>query len=242
MILRVPCDMLTAKAFIHARKARLVRANGTWVQNKTYCTKNDAEHVRIEGPLIIGVEPPIKQGVSTRRTLATAEVVAGRNPGTREFAIDYPDLYVVNGTMNGLLRLYTAIMGVPRNEKPTVIILWGPGGVGKSTRVTEMPGAKYWKPPGKWWDGYAYEPVVVFNDFQPSAWQYSWNDFKRLSDWCPVRYEMKAVYGGIEFNSRTIYITTNSNPLYWWEDERGNEPGVWENRNIHVFKINHYND
>lgn len=227
-------EMLAAKALIHHNDAKMTKANGTWEQNRTYCTKTEG---RLDGPIKIGEEPRATQGVSSLRLRATDEVVAGRNPGTIEFAREYPSLYIQNSTMLGLIRLFNVLSGGPRSTKPCVIILWGPGGVGKSYRVHEMPGEKFWKMPGKWWDGYAYQRNVVFNDFDPTAWDYSWNDFKRLTDWCPVRYECKGLYGGIEFNSPVIFITANTNPRYWWEVERTREQGVWDNRDIHVYPI-----
>lgn len=94
----------------------------------------------------------------------------------------------------------------------------------------------YFKNPGKWWDNYQHQQRVVFNDFDPVSWECSWNDWKRLTDWCPVQYECKG--GVIEFNSREIIVTSNSDPRNWWAIERQSpgEDQVWNNRDIAMFE------
>ncbi len=200
-----------------------------------YCGKEES---RLLGPFQAGVLPLTTQG---QRSDLTEEIMSimdeGMNPNSREFALAHPKGVVLR--WSGLMHLYQLSQSVNRSSRPCVIILWGPGGVGKSTRADLMPGGKYYKDDSKWWDLYCNEQTVVYSDYGVS-WGWTWNYFKRLTDWTPLNIPFKNGYG--RFNSSTIILTTNEDPTTWWHFERLAEPGVWENRNIHVYKVNSIND
>ena len=94
-------------------------------------------------------------------------------------------------------------------------VFWGASGTGKSRRAVEEAGDDvYFKPRGKWWDGYQQQQSVILDDF------YGWlpfDDLLRLLDRYPLRVEYKG--GFHEFNSKTIFITSNVHPLDWYKGD-----------------------
>lgn len=97
-----------------------------------------------------------------------------------------------------------------------VTVLFGAAGTGKSYRAANESRSEptYYKPRGKWWDGYEQHPHVVIDDF------YGWipfDDLLRVLDQYPCRVEYKG--GFKEFNSRRIWITSNQAPEDWYKGE-----------------------
>jgi len=85
-------------------------------------------------------------------------------------------------------------------------ILWyhGPPGSGKSYAAHTEHGESYFsKSPGKWWDGYAGEKTVIFDDFRPT-W-FSLDEFLRLTDIYHVRGEIKG--GTLDLPYEKLIIT-----------------------------------
>lgn len=74
-----------------------------------------------------------------------------------------------------------------------------------------FPGA-YWKPKGKWWDGYTGQSTVIVDDF------YGWiplDDFLRITDRYPLLAEIKGSVA--QFTARTIIFTSNIPWLQWYK-------------------------
>lgn len=87
----------------------------------------------------------------------------------------------------------------------------GPTGTGKSRWALESFPNSYWKQRSIWWDGYSNEETVVLDEY------YGWLPFDtllRLCDRYPLLVESKG--GQLQFNSKKIVITTNSNPRNWY--------------------------
>lgn len=104
-----------------------------------------------------------------------------------------------------------------RDWEMRVDIKWGPKGSGKTSSVYEEFGYEqvYAKMPGKWWDGYKGETVVLIDDFDPLDMEdMSFAYYLKLLDRYPLRIEMKG--GSCQFVSRVIVITSNFNPEEWF--------------------------
>lgn len=95
-------------------------------------------------------------------------------------------------------------------------MFYGASGTGKSRRAAELCGSEstYYKPRGKWWDGYANQDNVIIDDFY--GWL-SFDEFLRIADRYPCRVEVKG--GFAEFTSKRIVITSNQAPSQWWRGD-----------------------
>lgn len=112
------------------------------------------------------------------------------------------------------IKEYRLLHAEPRNWMTEVYILWGPAGTGKSMYCPRENA--YWKNDSKWWDGYDGEEEIVLDDW--SEKNFSREYMIRLCDRYPLKIETKG--GTVEFRGKTIYITTNENPLLWYHGEK----------------------
>lgn len=103
---------------------------------------------------------------------------------------------------------------------PKVYIIIGSPGVGKSKSVYVEHGYdNVWawnSSMGTRFDEYRGESVVLFEDVQKDQIP-KLNVFKQLLDGHPVPISYK--YGTCYFNARTIYITSNEEPISWYDYE-----------------------
>lgn len=106
---------------------------------------------------------------------------------------------------------YQLLKSNPRNEPPTVIVIFGPTGTGKSRYCMEQYPDAFWKTRGQWWDGYSNQASVIIDEY------YGWLPFDmllRLCDRYPFQVEVKGGY--INFNSNIIIFTSNKAPHEWY--------------------------
>lgn len=192
------------KAAIGGR-AHVEQARGTDMDNKKYCGKG--------GDLLLEVGEPSAQG--KRSDLKAAVMALNAGSTMSEVAKEFPETYIRYGRG---LKDYVIQVGLvkPRDWKTDVHVIVGKPGVGKSRHVCDMSkeNTVYWKPRGKWWDGYVGQHTVVLDDF------YGWLPFDellRLFDRYPLRVETKG--GTQEFISREIYVTSNRQIKDWYNYE-----------------------
>lgn len=102
----------------------------------------------------------------------------------------------------------------PRDFAPTVKILWGPTGTGKTRSVYDFHLVEtiYKHDGGDWFDGYNGQDIVLFDD-------YSGSDFKltyllKICDRYPMRVPIKGSF--VQFRPRVIYFTSNIDPVLWY--------------------------
>lgn len=72
----------------------------------------------------------------------------------------------------------------------------------------------YYKPHGKWWDGYTGQRNVIIDDF------YGWiayDEMLRITDRYPHQVEIKG--GFMEFRSERVFVTSNATIENWWKKE-----------------------
>jgi len=186
---------------IHCQKRR-----GTPEEAKKYCTKEDSY---IGNRSEFG-KLPEGQGKRTDLKTVSESILKGASIAT--IACRAPEIYVKYH--KGLEKLRETTIE-DRNEMTELHIIWGESGSGKTRGVFEAEPDLYFKPEGKWWDGYENQKAVIIDDV-------CWN---KLDDWIPHtmllklidRYPLRLEYkGGFKnFTSSRIYITSMYNPEAW---------------------------
>lgn len=124
------------------------------------------------------------------------------------------------------------IKQAPRDWIPEIYVLVGPSGAGKSRTARQMfPGA-FWKSPGKWWDDYDSEDVIVFDEFRGD---YKFGDLLRILDSTPLTVETKG--SSVSIQAHTIVFTSNFFPENWYSERHVHH--IWQdsplNRRLREF-------
>lgn len=147
----------------------------------------------------------VKQGIGKSRPLRE---VAKEMPGT--FARYHKGLEAL---ANELVE--------DRNEVPTVTVLYGPSGVGKSRLAREMLGAdvRSWNPSKKeWFDGYCGQKDYLFEEFRG---QLQYGMMLALLDRYTTDVQVK---GGMRsFVATNIVITSPVHPREWYPNLAAND-------------------
>lgn len=107
------------------------------------------------------------------------------------------------------------LRGGSRDWKSKVIVIWGHTGCGKSRWCREKFPNAYWKPKGKWWNGYSGEEVVIFDDF------YGWLEIDtmlRITDRYPLMVEQKGAV--THMIAKLLVFTSNSSWQDWYKSWR----------------------
>lgn len=115
---------------------------------------------------------------------------------------------------NALSRIAKDYMQPIAKEKE-VWVFWGPTGTGKSRRAWEEAGLEAYPkiPSSKFWDGYRGQEHVVIDEF---TGEIGITHMLRWLDRYPVCVENKG--GGCPLNASKIWITSNINPLEWYQN------------------------
>lgn len=143
---------------------------------------------------------------------------------------------LVNRNLNNLHGLRDIYMKHrnPADDPPQCMLFWGESGAGKTKAAWEaamehvqglgtyedaMDGI-YIKPPGKWWDGYCQQPVVILDDFNGKFFDGSNKGtlafMQRLMDRYPLFVEIKGTTA--KFNSPVIIVTSNQGIEEWFPE------------------------
>ncbi|ATP66724.1 Rep [Circovirus kiore] len=193
-------------------RCHLEPARGDDCSNQSYCSKG--------GDILIEEGVPQRERQRTDLALACEKLTEGGD--IRHVARDHPETFV--RYFRGLLalQLYHPDLHKPRDFKTEVFVYCGPPGVGKSRLVHALAPSAFWKPRGKWWDGYHGNPDVILDDF------YGWlpfDDLLRMCDRYPLTVETKG--GTVNFAAKRIFITSNKNPEEWYSDEITNKDALY---------------
>lgn len=111
---------------------------------------------------------------------------------------------------------------------PKVYWVYGATGLGKSSYVYKQDPTTYFKPQGKWWDGYDQQPTILIDDIAYTTSHEYFRFMLTLLDRYPLTVEFKG--GSIPFNSPTIYITSDRHPKNFWAHLTPSEYAQFERR------------
>nr|WDW25930.1 MAG: replication-associated protein [Canine circovirus] len=209
--LKRTCRMGALKARLGGR-GHFEVARGDDCSNRDYCSKG--------GDLLIESGSPQKKG--KRNDLHDAINLLETSKSLSRVASEFPEQYVKYHRGLAALLLIHPRMTTPREWKTEVHVYCGSPGCGKSRLVHALAPAAYWKPRGKWWDGYDGHEDVILDDF------YGWLPFDellRLFDRYPLRVETKG--GTLNFVAKRIFVTSNKLPHEWYSDEIGNKEALF---------------
>lgn len=201
------------------RVAHIEYARASAGKNRSYCSKQDSrDPAPGSGPFEFG-KVPLDNG--KRRDFNEACELARDGVALTEIARTYPTVFV---RYNKGLQALSNCTTVDRTEYPMVIWYFGPTGSGKSRLATQkslevsrisisepnaVGRAAYFKPCAtKWWDGYANQRTIVFDDFRPGT--YSLDDVLRICDRYPLEVERKG--SSFKLNASCIIFTSNKPP------------------------------
>lgn len=189
---------------------------GTCDEAREYCRKPES---RLPGtnPSEYGDFTP-GRGPGYRSDLASVTEKICTGSTLKEVAQEDPILFV--RYHRGLTALRTILRPQKRTWKPSVIILWGPPGVGKTRWVydnherdfddiyevpTPRSGSEVW------FDGYCGQSIILVDDFY--GWL-KWSFLLKFIDRYPQDLPVK---GGFTPNlAKYIYFTSNANPETWY--------------------------
>jgi len=214
-----------AKQFLGGR-AHLEKMRGTPQQASDYC-KKDGDFVEC------GTLPnPGRRG--------DLEGAIGRLNDSRSLctvAQEFPAEFVKYG--RGLTHYFAIAQILPaRTHKTTVRVYVGPPGVGKSRRCALEAaefGRVYYKPNGKWWDGYIGQEAVILDDFYGGI---QFHELLNVLDRYPHQVEYKGGY--MQFVALAVFISSNRRPSEWYKKEDGDIGALYrrftEYRRMHSFE------
>lgn len=189
---------------------------GSQKQAIAYCSKDDTQ---VDGPYTFG--EPNHQGQRSELVEIAAEIHEGRS--LREISKDHPGEYMKMST--GILR-YKHLHTEPRRWKMECYLILGTTGCGKTRFAHETFPDAYWKPKGKWWDGYDGQSTVIIDEMYGHSFPFT--ELLHLLDRYPYTVECKG--SSVQFVSHVIVMTSNQHPGNWYNKERTHNTG-WDETN-----------
>lgn len=217
-------------------------ARGTPEQCYLYCTK---EASRVAPPVEHGIKeaPAGNQGERTDLVSYREAVLSGATDG--ELATEHLATYAKYPTLAKRLRY--DLDCVPRRclaEPPTVNILWGCTGSGKThsafAQAKELGPYYVLRQYGELsgvtcWNGYRGEEIVIIDEF------YGWAKWNELLGWLD-RYEAQVrVHGDtVQLMAHTFFITSNSDPRTWYSKLFEEGKAEWATLRRRISLIKHF--
>lgn len=182
------------------KNAHLEKAKGSDEACVAYCTKPES---RESGPHHFGDRELVGKGRRTDILGLKASIDNGDSMA--KIWDDHPELALRYFSAIGKIKL---LKEKPRCEQTDLVYVFGPSGFGKTTWVSDQAGdGPYFKDRSKWWDGYDGKADVVLDDF--FGW-IKFDELLRLGNAHGYRVESKG--STINFDSRTVWITSNHQP------------------------------
>lgn len=155
---------------------------------------------RVSGPVEVGT---LGTWAKKLKEVNMPEILSKKR--VRDLLVDRPEMW---RSVRALKDLRSEVQ--PRRDKLTAGVLFcGKTGTGKTklaSLISSYLGADetYWKPVGKWWNGYDQEQLVVYDEFRG---QCEVSELLKLLDRTPHQIEFKGGVG--QFNSNMIIFCSN---------------------------------
>lgn len=193
--------------------AILPRANldVCWSPNdmRNYCMKSDnmkPGSYRLLGPFEHGIWHPPAEKCDPWTHIKEELMVKP----FKEVALEHAGMYV--RYTKGMLAL-NSLLQKERDFKTKVTLIIGPTEKGKSRSIYAKEKSLYTKPHSEWWDNYFNQDAVLLDDF------YGWikySEMLTIMDRYPLQVPFKGGYS--QFNSKRLYITSNTYPHTWYRN------------------------
>lgn len=181
-------------------------ANGTFEQNRTYCTKQDGIEYYERG------ERPAQGRRSDLDAVRAMAAEHGIGAVTTHF----------NHQAIQTAKAYLTYNEPERDWKPYVQWFWGEPGTGKTKearRILPKNNPDKERPQtfthngSKWWDGYDAHPYVIIDDVRPET--ISFIELLKVLDRYPHRVEVKGGYR--QLLARHIILTSSKHPCNMYQ-------------------------
>ena len=195
------------KEIVDDNKVHAEPCKGTAAQNILYC-KKDGNIYREEGT-------PANPGKRNDLISLRDHFKANKKLKT---AVENDSLVLAVARYPRFVKTLQLLYSVERSVSTELYVFWGPTHTGKSHTAfhdAKELGTVYFKPEGKWWDGYSGQTSVIFEDFRGET---GLATLLRLADKFPLRVQCKG--GFHQFNSKRIYITSNIDVHEWFNPEQ----------------------
>lgn len=217
-------------------------AKGTPSDNRKYCSKPES---RVKGPVEFGTYRATigEQGKRTDIHKAKEKIMSGEVKSEEEALIDDETCGVLAKYPRYAAKLFELRIkhdGAFRGSLPTVIVLWGETGTGKTSLAIDITGdIGYLKSAeSKWWDGYITGQPIILDELRGEDIGISY--LLRVLNGIVSRVETKG--GHVLVNSTFIVITSNEPPRGWYPLGRGRDVAALERRITHIFQVRRRGD
>lgn len=214
-------------------KCSIEIARGTVEQNRAYTTKEDGRHFE-KGTFAD------RAGQGRRTDWHDLHALVIGNVPTPDLMEAHPNLVMPH--INKVQSWRKVLRTEEREWKTRPIILYGPPGAGKSTRMRELSkelvDANDWRvyrksDPTPWWPGYDGQEIICIDEMHGGYFQYQ--QLLKTLDEEPMKVQFKGGYE--EFLARVIIMTTNIHPQLWYKDHQ-----TWDRSNAFRRRIKDYGE
>lgn len=210
--LKKPSRFSFIKKLLNSKSIHLAECRGSAQSNLDYCSKAESRKP--------GTEPQqwgkfVSQGERSDIEFAYDALKEGRT--VMDIIGDCPSLL---RNISSLKQAKLELMPKMRYLERKVMVIYGPGGIGKTRLALHMEGGEIMPVPqfnkaGVYFNGCENEEAVLIDDFDPKNAP-PLDQFKTCLD--QYSRSVRSMYGFSYLNAKRIYITTNYHPDTWYPE------------------------
>lgn len=195
-----------------------LKRRGTREEARDYCMKSDSRDPQPNsGPHEAGIWN--KDGSGHRSDLDSLCEMLADGASQRQLYQQSPATWCRNYRA---LAKAESFYAPAMRDKPDILVLWGPPGVGKTKKAYEhitnnghSLDKVYTFNLGKnWWNDYVDQPIVVFDDFNGSEDDIPFRFLLNVLDRTPIQVPTKG--GSARFKANCFIFTSNRHPSEWY--------------------------